>query len=288
MAWGPAACLSDRDRRAVLEASSWLSESDDLEQLARRGAQQLQVLLAAEVCAFTEIDVRAHRAVVVLLPAVPRYLEPAQQAGRTLDDNPITSYWAADSRPGPSRVSDHLSQQAWRATATYGEVLGPMGTPHMLGVPLVRAAQGGPSCAVARSGSDFTDRELGIAQALQVALVALHRHVATVVEDRERRSLVAGSPLAHLLTEREREVLVLLSSGVTAHVMARRLGISTATVRKHLEHLYRKLDAHDRLTAVNRAHELCLPGLRTQALSRPVEDGALRLGGPGPRRPAAR
>jgi DNA-binding CsgD family transcriptional regulator len=43
-----------------------------------------------------------------------------------------------------------------------------------------------------------------------------------------------------------------------AGLIARRHGISPTTVRKHLEHIYTKLDAHDRLLAVNRAREFGL------------------------------
>ncbi|MDO9380973.1 MAG: LuxR C-terminal-related transcriptional regulator [Nocardioidaceae bacterium] len=55
------------------------------------------------------------------------------------------------------------------------------------------------------------------------------------------------------LTEREREVLVLLEQGLTAVQIGRRLAITPATVRKHLEHLYAKLGVHDRLSAATHA-----------------------------------
>lgn len=65
---------------------------------------------------------------------------------------------------------------------------------------------------------------------------------------------------AHGLTLREMSILTLLSKGLTADDLARRLGISPRTPGKHLEHMYRKLDVHDRLMAVQRAYE---PGLLT-------------------------
>ena len=55
------------------------------------------------------------------------------------------------------------------------------------------------------------------------------------------------------LTPRELEVLGLLADGLTAHHIGHLLGIRTATVRKHLEHLYDKLGCRDRLLAVSRA-----------------------------------
>ena len=52
------------------------------------------------------------------------------------------------------------------------------------------------------------------------------------------------------LTPRESEVLLKLTSGRTARAIARELGVSERTVRKHLEHVYEKLGVHDRLGAV--------------------------------------
>ena len=67
-----------------------------------------------------------------------------------------------------------------------------------------------------------------------------------------------GRPTAPL-TPRESEVLRKLTSGRTARAIARELGVSERTVRKHLEHVYEKLGVHDRLGAV-------LLALRTGAL----------------------
>lgn len=61
-----------------------------------------------------------------------------------------------------------------------------------------------------------------------------------------------------LLTPRELTVLALAAESLTAEAIARRLGIATGTVTKHLENAYRKLGAGDRLTSVLRAQALGL------------------------------
>ncbi|GIJ43558.1 hypothetical protein Val02_04440 [Virgisporangium aliadipatigenens] len=71
----------------------------------------------------------------------------------------------------------------------------------------------------------------------------------------------AGIPLAAdpvPLTRREQEVLAHLAQSLTAAAIARRLGISTGTVHKHLAAVYRKLGTGDRLATVLRARELGL------------------------------
>jgi DNA-binding CsgD family transcriptional regulator len=60
------------------------------------------------------------------------------------------------------------------------------------------------------------------------------------------------------LTNREATVLNLLAQGLTAAAIGRRLGISVRTVHRHQGHLYRKLQASDRLVAVLRAQALGL------------------------------
>ncbi len=58
------------------------------------------------------------------------------------------------------------------------------------------------------------------------------------------------------LTARELQVLRRVAVGESAKDIARNLGISTATVRNHLQHIFGKLDVHGKLEAVARAHEL--------------------------------
>jgi DNA-binding NarL/FixJ family response regulator len=60
------------------------------------------------------------------------------------------------------------------------------------------------------------------------------------------------------LTRREQEILVVLSEGLTAQAIARRLGLSPRTVAKYQQRIYRKFGTSDRLTTVLRAQRLGL------------------------------
>ncbi|MFI5342124.1 MAG: LuxR C-terminal-related transcriptional regulator [Candidatus Methylomirabilales bacterium] len=55
------------------------------------------------------------------------------------------------------------------------------------------------------------------------------------------------------LTRREREALRLLSSGASTQAIARKLGISQATARRHINNTLGKLGVHSRLEAVTLA-----------------------------------
>jgi DNA-binding NarL/FixJ family response regulator len=63
------------------------------------------------------------------------------------------------------------------------------------------------------------------------------------------------SPDHDALTDRELEVLSLISQGETNRGAAARLFISEATVKTHLIHIYAKLDVNDRAAAVAAAYE---------------------------------
>ncbi len=55
------------------------------------------------------------------------------------------------------------------------------------------------------------------------------------------------------LTNRETEVLEHLSKGLSYNAIADNLIISTGTIRKHIENIYKKLQVHNKLEAVQKA-----------------------------------
>jgi len=58
-----------------------------------------------------------------------------------------------------------------------------------------------------------------------------------------------GTPKAHELSEREREVLLLLAEGLSNKLIARRLSISEKTVKAHLTNVFRTIGVTDRTQA---------------------------------------
>ncbi len=52
------------------------------------------------------------------------------------------------------------------------------------------------------------------------------------------------------LSVREKEILQLIAKGISNSEAAQVLSLSKATIRTHLEHIYRKLDVTNRVEAV--------------------------------------
>jgi len=65
-------------------------------------------------------------------------------------------------------------------------------------------------------------------------------------------------PLIDPLNEREIEILSLASTCLTNKQIADQLGMTVATVKWYMQRIYSKLGVHKRLSAVNRAKQLCI------------------------------
>lgn len=156
---------------------------------------------------------------------------------------------------------------------TWGERLGDLLLDELLGcrdlahLPLNIAGSEVRMLVLARE-DDFDAREMHLLGALQRPVRALDSilnsrpdRVARYSSDDEvDPGRTAG------LTHRELEVLAMLAEGLMARTIATKMRVSPRTVHKHLGSIYRKLDAHDRLVAVNRAQAIgLLPGQREPA-----------------------
>lgn len=133
----------------------------------------------------------------------------------------------------------------------------------------VPAAQGEPAGDQRRDRPQCQDRRPGPRSvgAGEVRLVA-DAGDACPWRTRSSRGPAAGPP-AHLagrgldrLTDREREVLLLIARGLSNHEIAGHLHLSLATVKTHIGRLLSKLDARDRAQLVMAAYEsgLVRPG----------------------------
>ena len=73
-----------------------------------------------------------------------------------------------------------------------------------------------------------------------------------------RNALVAPHAPRGLVSDRELDILRLVAAGLSNRQIADRLIITPGTAKRHVHNIFEKLDARDRLQAVNRARELNL------------------------------
>jgi DNA-binding CsgD family transcriptional regulator len=151
----------------------------------------------------------------------------------------------AHQRPGgavPLRLSDVASAQEVRSI--YDEI----GLSRLLTIPLAVTPQHICAVVLLRSGSDFPTGKLQLARELHPVLSGIYALRDRIAPQADPGQIDPDSGIP--LTARELAVLDLMTRGLIAAAIARRLGISSRTVSKHIENIYRKLDTHDRTSAV--------------------------------------
>jgi len=134
---------------------------------------------------------------------------------------------------------------------------------------------------VARSGAvGHLTKERGFAEVVESVRAAASGEILFAPSELQRLLLESGAnkKVIEPLTSRELEVLRLLASGTSTSAAADSLGISTATLRAHVQAVLRKLGAHSRLEAVAEAARLGLVTLESWTRERPAPP----RGGNGP------
>jgi DNA-binding NarL/FixJ family response regulator len=106
---------------------------------------------------------------------------------------------------------------------------------------------------VARGGSVIDPK---VVETLVAALGELMPERNSASTEEEVRPPVSGVP--EPLTERELEVLRLVAEGDSNQDIARKLVVSLATVKTHINHIFSKLDAESRVQVVARARAIGL------------------------------
>jgi DNA-binding NarL/FixJ family response regulator len=119
--------------------------------------------------------------------------------------------------------------------------------------------------AIKAGASGFLLKDVPPAELL-TAIRAVHSGDAVVAPSTTRRLLDRFAPMLPAsdappppslagLTEREREVLILIAQGLSNAEIARRLVLSEATVKTHVGRILMKLELRDRVQAVVLAYE---------------------------------
>jgi DNA-binding CsgD family transcriptional regulator len=145
-----------------------------------------------------------------------------------------------------TKLSDFYSARQWHGTGMYSDYARPQGIEHELRLCLPAEPSAVPGRSVRLMltrgrGPDFSPRDRAL-----LALLRPHLHQAYRDAERRRRGIPA-------LTPRQWELLNLVAAGHSNIQIARRLGLSPGTVRKHLENIYGRLQVSSRTAALARA-----------------------------------
>jgi DNA-binding CsgD family transcriptional regulator len=150
----------------------------------------------------------------------------------------------------PLAISDFISDREFRRRGLYAEVCKPLGVRAVMKVFLPTGGATGASLVFDTARSGFTETDRLTLQRLVPHLGQLRRNA---LARRTYPALIDSTAAARIrlrrLTPRERVVLARAAAGETNTVIAQALFVSPGTVRKHLEHIYDKLEVRTRTEA---------------------------------------
>ena len=242
--------LSDRFKASLLDKIG----TDDL---VNYGVRLIAEALNSDFAAY---NVHANNGKILAFishPFVP--LEEATAALERINvhiaDNPIISDWSVTRKAlSASKISDFLSDSEYRETPLYRSVYGEWGFNYQLAIGFWDDVGHAHIFMCTRRETDFDELD-------RKRLNLLYPHFLKAIRCNE----LIGQRLNQLriaakLTPRESDALFWLSEGKTNPEMARILGISSRTVDKTLQNLYRKLGFTNRAAAMRYATCLNLGG----------------------------
>ncbi len=174
-------------------------------------------------------------------------------------DHPSSRYAATPAPSHALRLTDHFATRAdLEATRYYQELLRPLGLKYEVTLLLDTPPGRRLGFSVARSRGDYSDDETELLSRLGPHLKRSFHHAQTLAQFQgsERR---AEAWKEVDLTPRETEILRWAATGRTNSGIAQLLGVSSATVKTHLEHIFVKLGVKNRAAAVAALRHLPAP-----------------------------
>jgi DNA-binding CsgD family transcriptional regulator len=243
-----------------------LADTDDPADLGRRALPGLDRLIPADVLAYNElgpgpgrVSYSAYPEDVVFSPgSVATFAAHAQE-------NPLINHLQVTGDGSPVKISDFLSRERFHDLAVYTEFYRHVPVEHQLAIGLPPSDGRVVRIALSHGRGDFTEDDRDLLAVLRAPLVRATIRARSRHRARQALGGAADAPLADL-TDREIQLLELVSLGHTNAAIARKLGISPRTVAHHLDSAYRKLEVTSRAAAVYRA---ATEGLVPSQTSRP-------------------
>lgn len=243
------AALSVRDYRGVLDVLHAAAASDGPDPFPQSVLEALRTLVPCDVVAYHEQYEPATPPVILFSGEPKARLTPEIRAShrRFRGQDPLPP------ANGARKVADVLSRREYHRLELYQYVDRPLGIEYLMRLWIDPRGVAGARLEFDRASRDFSERDRAVLDVLLPHLRQL-RHAAVC----RRRSLRPWPAGAHV-SAREREVIAHVSDGRTNAEIGWALGISAATVRKHLENAYAKLGVGTRTGAVRALSQSTAP-----------------------------
>lgn len=241
--------LTDSDVQQLLAVTERCDAVDDDDIFYPDVLAALRGLIPCDDISFQLMDVKEQR--INILFVTDEGTQREESVG--VEDDFVRvfweEFWKEDGCAGPVRTGDYATvlrrSDSWTdrayASTRLGSWFAAAGVRHEVLVPMTPHGGIDRRLLLFRSdGPDFSDRELMMLRLVRPHLAELHAR-----RERELR----GEPD---LTPRQWEIMRRVATGAGNMQIARALGLSEATVRKHMENIFVRLHVLSRTEAVAR------------------------------------
>lgn len=235
----------------LLAALSRLVACRTLDQFAIAVAEELFALIPGVSTSYNELNPTLPKAIAAIHPAPTEewWAEFTPPFETHMHEHPVLSHATATGDTTVYTWDDLDPTGEFAATALFREFYEPCGIRSQLAFLVTDAAGVAIGIAANRDGTGFTDAERQLMAAYRDLVIPLHRLITRADRARLSVDLLGLSP-------RQAQVARLLQDGLTNDQIGTALGISTSTVRHHLEAVYERLGVPSRAAAVARLSAL--------------------------------
>ncbi len=270
--------LNRRDYQILVEFLRELESIDESQPFAVRLLPMLQRLVPYDVITYNEVDLGRGRNPTIAYPAETMPADAERLFRPFIAEHPIISHIERTHDRQARKLSDFISLRQFQQLGIYRDFFRLVGVEHQIALTLPAPSPVVLGIALNRHARDFSERERLLLNLSRPYLIEAHRRSETRLRlhqmlkaleqglEADARGVVlhggngrgsrmtAEEPLPEHghLTERESEVLRLLTQGKTDRQIAEQLAVSRRTVQKHVEHLLAKLGVPNRTAAAAR------------------------------------
>lgn len=211
--------------------------------------ERLAHATGSELAGYDQLDASCNLVFSTEIPG-PAWMPTEHEWGLLKTQNPFSAHAAriGSATFGAVRLSDVVDMRSFRLSELYAVHDDDIDFSIQARMP---AEEGGHwTLELGRSGRDYSSRDLLFLHVVTPAIIGYEAYRALGAKVAELRRLHRDAVPGALLSVRENEVLDLVASGATNAQIAERLWISPATVKKHLENVYAKLEVGGRIAAM--------------------------------------
>jgi DNA-binding CsgD family transcriptional regulator len=179
---------------------------------------------------------------------IPERYREVEQKYSLMEDYDYSRWHLQTAQSSILRTTDLMSDAEREKTAIYKRCFEPYNLYYSVDISIMYKGRllGLVALYRQKAQGDFNDREMFMLQLLAEHLNArFYQEVAEDLEPVGERQLQKAA-LRYGLSERETEIISMITSGMTNDAVSEALAIAPNTLKKHLQHIYAKTGIHSR------------------------------------------